>query len=184
MGRPRIGRPFLLLRVPTGDPPFLLLCALCVSLCELCVRLAEGRAPYSRGMHFTLIDRILERTENSLTAIKQVSMAEEYLQDHFPGFEVLPGVMMIEALVQAGRELVGERAKARGWERVVLGSVRALKYGAFVRPGQTLRVTVTLLKETEEAFEVKGEGVVDRDGGEVTAVSGRLLLRAVRLAAS
>ncbi len=134
-------------------------------------------------MHFTLIDRILERTENSLTAIKQVSMAEEYLQDHFPGFEVLPGVMMIEALVQAGRELVRERACARGWDggRLVLGSVRALKYGAFVRPGHALKVTVTLLKETEEGFELKGEGVVDRDNGETTAVSGRLLLRAVRL---
>ena len=48
-------------------------------------------------MHFTLIDRVLERTDDRLVAIKLVSAAEEYLQDHFPTFPVLPGVLMIEA---------------------------------------------------------------------------------------
>ena len=56
-------------------------------------------------MHFCLVDRILERSDDRIVTIKLVSNAEEYLRDHFPGFPVLPGVMMLEAMVQAGRAL-------------------------------------------------------------------------------
>ena len=53
-------------------------------------------------MRFTLIDRILTlEPGRSITAIKNVSLAEEYLADHFPGFPVLPGVLMIAAMVPA-----------------------------------------------------------------------------------
>ncbi|MCA9299800.1 MAG: hypothetical protein KDA28_12075, partial [Phycisphaerales bacterium] len=56
-------------------------------------------------MHFDLIDRVIETGTEHLVALKHVSAAEEYLQDHFPGFPVLPGVMMLETMVQAGRRL-------------------------------------------------------------------------------
>src|SRR4051812_18814442 len=59
----------------------------------------------SPHMRFELIDRVLERGPGRLVAMKNVTSAEEYLGDHFPGFPVLPGVMMLEALVQAGRLL-------------------------------------------------------------------------------
>ena len=52
-------------------------------------------------MHFALIDRVVERDESRLVAVKAVSLSEEYLQDHFPSFPVLPGVFMLEALVQS-----------------------------------------------------------------------------------
>lgn len=132
-------------------------------------------------MHFCLIDAIIEQSDDRVVAIKQVSAAEEYLQDHFPSFPVLPGVLMVECLVQAARRMLAERA---GNTRLVLGGVRALKYGSFVRPGESLRVTVALSKANDDGtFDVKGEGVVIRPGatGESpTAVSGRLMLRPVR----
>ena len=53
-----------------------------------------------------LIDRIVERGADQIVTVKNVTRAEEYLSDHFPTFPVLPGVLMLEALVQAGRELV------------------------------------------------------------------------------
>ncbi len=146
-------------------------------------------------MHFDLVDAVLERSADRIVTIKQVTAAEEYLQDHFPEFPVLPGVLMIEALVQAARLLLGERAAARGDDpRLVLGGVRAVKYGRFVRPGEALRVEVTLHKDLGDGtYEVKGEGTVVRAGGVGTpaqqgqnggvAVSGRLLLRPVRLGA-
>jgi 3-hydroxyacyl-[acyl-carrier-protein] dehydratase len=133
-------------------------------------------------MKFVLIDSILERTDDRIVAVKQVSLAEEYLADHFPGFAVLPGVLMLEAMVQAGRELLADRSP----ERLVLGEVKAMKYGNMVRPGERLIVEVTLSKgDAESGFTCKGIGRVQRDGepsgDSDTAVSGRFVLRPVRL---
>ncbi|MCB9838079.1 MAG: beta-hydroxyacyl-ACP dehydratase [Phycisphaeraceae bacterium] len=132
-------------------------------------------------MHFDLVDAVLEQDAERIVTVKQVSMAEEYLQDHFPSFPVLPGVLMIESLVQAARRLLIGRDPS--CSRHVLGSVRALKYGGFVRPGDTLRVEVTLAKAEEGGvFAFKGQGLVVGPGtadlsNAPTAVSGRFTLR-------
>lgn len=94
-------------------------------------------------MKFSLVDRVLHVSDDRLVAVKLVSLAEEYLQDHFPTFPVLPGVFMLESLSQAARELLGRRLGPSG-RRHVLAEVRALKYGAFVTPGDTMRLDVTL----------------------------------------
>lgn len=144
------------------------------------------------AMQFCLIDSVLERTPDRLVAVKNVSLAEEYLADHFPTFPVLPGVMMIEAMVQAARALMAGRwgDEGRPMTRLVLGEVRALKFGSFVRPGEALEVEVSLAKELENGcFQFKGSGRVRRmnqagDGGQPdgeTAVSGRFTLRPVRM---
>ena len=130
-------------------------------------------------MHFNLVDKILEISDSRIVTIKHVSAAEEYLQDHFPTFPVLPGVMMLESMVHAARLLVKGRAPGH----FVLGKVRALKYGTFMKPGATLRVEVSLLSQLDDgAFDFRGEGVAAGPGqNNDTAVSGRFLLRPVRL---
>ncbi|MCH8913891.1 MAG: hypothetical protein IIA33_10035, partial [Planctomycetes bacterium] len=55
-------------------------------------------------MKFILLDDILEQTPDRIVVLKQVSLAEEYLADHFPTFPVMPGVLMIETMVQASRK--------------------------------------------------------------------------------
>ena len=145
-------------------------------------------------MHFTLVDAVLEQTDDRIVAIKQVSLAEEYLQDHFPDFPVLPGVMMLEAMVQAARQLVGPKSPGT---RLVLGQVRALKYGKFVRPGRTIRIEVTLNKAPgDDTYDCKGEVFLMAAPGtdpatltgtapatpDPTAASGRFTLRPMRLA--
>jgi 3-hydroxyacyl-[acyl-carrier-protein] dehydratase len=132
-------------------------------------------------MHFSLVDRIIERTDDRIITIKHVSAAEEYLQDHFPAFPVLPGVMMLEAMVQAARALLGERPQGP----YVLGKIRVLKYGAFMPPGATLRVEVKLAGELPDgSFDFKGEGrklgSAPPGGEDQTAVSGRFSLRPIR----
>ncbi len=136
-------------------------------------------------MHFSLVDRILERSEDRIVTIKLVSNAEEYLQDHFPGFPVLPGVMMLEAMVQAGRALADPDDAAP--LPLVLGGVKALKYGRFVKPGATIRVTVVRQKNLEDgAVDLKGEvhliePGVDASGDLPVACSGRFVLRPARV---
>jgi 3-hydroxyacyl-[acyl-carrier-protein] dehydratase len=132
-------------------------------------------------MHFCLVDAVLEQAPGRIVTVKQVSAAEEYLQDHFPTFPVLPGVMMVEAMVQAARLLAESDGLGR---RLVLGSAKGIKYGAMVRPGERLRVEVTRHGEpaADGSVEFKASGTVSTpgDAGERTAVSGRLTLRPVR----
>ena len=132
-------------------------------------------------MKFQLLDNVIERSGERVVAVKQVSLAEEYLADHFPTYPVLPGVMMLEAMVQAARLMLAPRTD----ERLVLGEVRALKYGAMVRPGEALIVEVTLSKElTDGSYQCRGLGRLRRpqhpDAPEETAVSGRFTMRPVR----
>ena len=112
-------------------------------------------------------------------ARKQVSSAEEYLADHFPGFPILPGVMMLEVMVQAARTLL-ESSNEGVW---VIGEVRAVKYGAMVRPGQALEVEVTASEPDEHGvYACRGTGTVKggpSDGD--TAISGRFTMRPVRV---
>ena len=136
-------------------------------------------------MHFTLIDRVIELADNSIVAEKNVSAAEEYLQDHFPTFPVLPGVLMIEAMVQAARTLIAHRdPSAIRW---VLGEVRGLKYGNFVSPGMTLRVEITISKHLDDgSIRFKGVGRVVTPGAapelDVPAsISGQFTMRPIRL---
>ena len=137
-------------------------------------------------MKFILLDDILEQTPDRIVVLKQVSLAEEYLADHFPTFPVMPGVLMIETMVQAARRMLGDRGDAR----LVLGEVKALKFGSMVRPGGTLEVEVTLLKSLEDgSYACKGIGRVRRIRSEEnetslptgeTAVSGRFTMRPIR----
>jgi 3-hydroxyacyl-[acyl-carrier-protein] dehydratase len=131
-------------------------------------------------MHFSLVDRVVERGGDRIVTIKHVSSAEEYLQDHFPGYPVLPGVMMLEAMVQAARLLADPEDKAD--PPLVLGAVRGLKYGRFVPPGASLRVEVSAFKTTEAGREYKAEARLVEPQAEVgaelpVAASGRITLR-------
>ena len=132
-------------------------------------------------MRFRLIDQVVERSESQIVAIKAVTLSEEYLADHFPSFPVLPGVFMLEAMVQAARLLIPESDR-----RFVLGGVKALRYGNFVSPGEILRVDVTLKKFEGDLATFRGEGKVMSPGGELatadTAVSGRFTMRPVKTA--
>ncbi len=132
-------------------------------------------------MRFRLIDQVVESSESRVVAIKAVTLAEEYLADHFPSFPVLPGVFMLEAMVQTARLLIPESDR-----RFVLGGVKALRYGSFVSPGEHLRVEVEMKKFEGELATFRGEGKVLPPGVAAsdadTAVSGRFTMRPVRTA--
>ncbi len=129
-------------------------------------------------MRFSLIDRIVElHPGRSITAVKALTMAEEYLADHFPRFPVMPGVLMLEAMTEAGSWLV-RASEDFASSMVVLSEAANVKYGQFVEPGQTLTVTAEITGQDERSTRLKAMGRVN---GEMT-VSARLVLRRYNLA--
>jgi len=140
-------------------------------------------------MKFTLVDSVLEHSEDRIRTVKAVSAAEEYLADHFPGFPILPGVFMLEAMVQAARRLLSGRSN----DRLVLGEVRALRYGAMVHPGDALIVDIDGIKTLDDgSFQCRGTATVRRiaeaspadESRTETAVSGKFTMRPIRVRAS
>jgi len=136
-------------------------------------------------MHFDLVDHIVEIGDERIVTLKQVSAAEEYLLDHFPSFPVLPGVLMLEAMVQAARRLLVRTNPDA--DRFVLGVARNIKYGSFVRPGDTLRVEVSVPSLTPDdagAIDCRGQCMVLRPGESADAarvsISGRFSVRPPR----
>ena len=128
-------------------------------------------------MKFNLIDKIEQISDERIVAVKYVSLAEEYLADHFPTFPVLPGVMMLEALTQAAVWILHRRNRFTK-SFAVLKEARNVKYGQFVTPGNSLRVEVDFLKPTEGGATFKAAGFVRED----QALSARLELSYFNLA--
>src|SRR4051812_35277405 len=112
-------------------------------------------------MRLNLVDRILEVEPGKRIRIaKNLSLAEEYLADHFPGFPVMPGVLMLEALTQAGAWLVRDMEDF-AHSIVILKQARTIKYGSFVEPGRQLQLRVELVSNGERETSFKGVGVID-----------------------
>jgi 3-hydroxyacyl-[acyl-carrier-protein] dehydratase len=129
-------------------------------------------------MRFSLIDRIDELEPGTrVSAVKSLTMAEEYLGDHFPGFPVMPGVLMLEAMTQASAWLVRASEDFRH-SFVVLKEARNVKYGQFVEPAQTLSVTAEIVDQTDRETTLKVRGSVDGR----TTVGARLVLERYNLA--
>ena len=129
-------------------------------------------------MKFYLVDRIesIEPGKRIATS-KALSLAEEYLADHFPAFPVLPGVLMVEAMVQSAAWLVRiEQDFAKSI--IVLSAVRNVRYASFVQPGMTLRCELEAVEIGAETARFKGVGFVDSR----QAVSAKLQLRCFNLA--
>jgi len=139
-------------------------------------------------MHFDFVDAILEQSDDRIVTLKQVTASEEYLRDHFPGYPILPGVFMLESMVQAARRLL-DQADA---PRPVLAEARNVKYGAMVRPGDSLIVTIDVRERHEDGtVSCRGTCTVRRAPAsagvssappEETAASGRFTMRTSRWA--
>src|SRR5437660_9286445 len=115
-------------------------------------------------MRFHLIDKIVEvEAGKSLRAVKHLTLGEEYLADHFPPFPVMPGVLMLQTLVEAGSWLM---RLTHDFDRSVwvLREAKNVKYGTFLPPGQKLTVMVELMKAEHGLAMLKGRG--ETDGGQ------------------
>ena len=93
-------------------------------------------------MRFILIDKIVSlEPGKEIKAVKSVSLAEEYLADHFPVFPVLPGVLLLEGLIESASWLVRE-AENFAHSMILLEQARNVKYKSFLAPGAQIEYTV------------------------------------------
>ena len=124
-------------------------------------------------MKYCQLDRItLLEPGKRITAERTLSADEEFLADHFPNFPVMPGVMMLEALVQASIWMIrtGEDFQS---PLVLLREVRSVKFGDFLAPGETLQISAEVFKEDDSFTTVKANA--QKEGR--TTVSARLVLQ-------
>ena len=128
-------------------------------------------------MKFHLVDRVeLIEPGKKIVTIKALSLAEEYLADHFPAFPVLPGVLMLEAMVQAAAWLVRVRQNFAK-SIVVLSAARNIRYANFVAPGNIMRCELDAVEITETSAKFKGVASVEGK----TTVSGKIELKCFNL---
>ena len=129
-------------------------------------------------MRFSQLDQITELVPGKrITAVKRLSAGEQYLEDHFPRFPVMPGVLMLEAMFQAAAWLV-QQSEGFAHSMVTLKEARNVKYADFVQPGQTLVVSAEMVKEEPAAVTLKTQGMVD----DKVAVNARLIVERFNLA--
>lgn len=106
-------------------------------------------------MRWIWIDKFLEfNSGKSAVALKNVTLAEEHLHDHFPGFPIMPECLMIEAMAQTAGILVGE---ARNFEeKVILAKISKCVFHHYVRPGDTITLHAAIESITSEAASTSG----------------------------
>jgi beta-hydroxyacyl-ACP dehydratase FabZ len=110
---------------------------------------------------FLLIDRILELEDMRVVALKNVTMNEPFFQGHFPGFPVMPGVLIVESMAQAAAVLVLNRVEDRKNKIVFFAAINEAKFRRPVVPGDQLRIEVTFLKLKPAVAKVQGKAMVD-----------------------
>ena len=111
-------------------------------------------------MRWIWIDKFTDFESGSrAVAIKNVSLAEEHLHDHFPAYPVMPASLIVEGMAQTAGILVGE---ARNFEeKVILAKVKRARFLREVRPGDRLEFEATVEQITEEAAMTSGKVSID-----------------------
>ena len=110
---------------------------------------------------FLLVDRIVEWDPGKrIVGIKNVTINEPFFQGHFPGRPIMPGVLIIEALAQAGG-ILALKAMGGGKRLAFFGGIDGCKFRRMVVPGDQLRLEVTVQAHRGPVWKMHGEAFVD-----------------------
>jgi 3-hydroxyacyl-[acyl-carrier-protein] dehydratase len=111
---------------------------------------------------FLLIDRIVEfeRTKR-LVAIKNVTINEPFFQGHFPDYPIMPGVLVVEAMAQAGGIIMMYELPDRQSKLVVFTGIERAKFRRPITPGDQIRIEVEVLAFRQRAGRILGRAIVD-----------------------
>jgi 3-hydroxyacyl-[acyl-carrier-protein] dehydratase len=132
---------------------------------------------------FLLIDRVVElKRRERIVALKNVTVNEPYFQGHFPGYPIMPGVLMVEAIAQAGGALLLTEIADREQNLMVFSGIERARFRRPVVPGDQLRIEVTVLAWRRSAVRMEGQIFVGDKRVCEAIVSCRLVPRASAVA--
>jgi len=111
---------------------------------------------------FLLIDRVLEfEAQKRIVAVKNVTMNEPFFQGHFPGHPLMPGVLIVEAMAQAGAVLLLSELEDRHSKLAVFTGIDGAKFRRSVTPGDQIRIEVGVVSFRPRAGKMEGKAYVD-----------------------
>ncbi len=110
---------------------------------------------------FLLIDRVLEMDENTIRAVKNVTFNEPHFQGHFPGAPVMPGVLVVEAMAQAGGFLLLSQVEDRDDKLIYFTGIDKCRFRKPVVPGDQLIFEVEVLARRTSFAKIRGRALVD-----------------------
>ncbi|MGQ0695894.1 MAG: 3-hydroxyacyl-ACP dehydratase FabZ [Nitrospiraceae bacterium] len=125
---------------------------------------AEIQALLPHRYPFLLVDRIKElEPDRRIVGLKNVTINEPFFQGHFPGRPVMPGVLIIEAMAQAGGVLVFKSGGPTGKPIVYMAGIEVAKFRRPVVPGDQLRFEVDVLKKRPPFWKMQGKAFVENE---------------------
>ena len=111
---------------------------------------------------FLLIDRVVEfESGKRLVALKNVTINEPFFQGHFPGYPIMPAVLVIEAMAQAGAVLMLSELPDRASKLAVFTGIDNAKFRRSVTPGDQLRIEVDVLSMKSRVGRMEGNAYID-----------------------
>jgi beta-hydroxyacyl-ACP dehydratase FabZ len=111
---------------------------------------------------FLLLDRIVEYEEGKrIVGLKNVTINEPFFQGHFPGVPVMPGVLIVEAMAQAGGVLVFKALPEREKKLVFLMGIEGARFRKPVQPGDQLRLELEVIRVKARVGKLAGKAYVD-----------------------
>lgn len=123
---------------------------------------------------FLFVDGVVSLDSDSIEAYREIRSDEFFFRGHFPGNPVMPGVLIVEAIAQAGILVVVNRLGGRDGKATLFAAIERVRFRRVVRPGERLRLFARVVGEKAGVFKIEGRAQVGEELACEAVVTGAL----------